>query len=148
MARQYSRKADLPDDLREIALLGRPGCVVRWKTVFGSAPPPYLSVRFMPRVLIHDLQCRVLGGYSGKATRALKSFVTGGAGNTCETGEANPGSVLLREWNGRTYRVEVMAEGYVLGGRTYRSLSGVARQITGANWSGPRFFGLKQRAGA
>jgi hypothetical protein len=69
------------------------------------------------------------------------------AGNTNETGGARPGSVLLREWNGLTYSVEVTPEGYVLEGQSFRSLSGVARRITGANWSGPRFFGLKQRAG-
>jgi len=147
MARQYSRKADLTDDLRQIATLDCPGCLAQWQAVFGATPPPYLSVRFMRRVLLHDLQCRVLGGYSGKTTRTLKSFADGGAGNTCETGGAKPGSVLLREWNGRTYRVEVTPEGYVLDGQSFRSLSGVARQITGANWSGPRFFGLKQRAG-
>ncbi|MGJ8585987.1 MAG: DUF2924 domain-containing protein [Marinosulfonomonas sp.] len=147
MARRYSRKADLADDLREIALLDRPGCLAQWKTVFGATPPPYLSVRFMQRVLMHDLQCRVLGGYSGKTTRALSALIEGGAGNGAGSGESKPGSVLLREWNGRTYRVEGTPEGYVLDGKTYRSLSGVARQITGANWSGPRFFGLKQRAG-
>jgi hypothetical protein len=48
----------------------------------------------------------------------------------------------MREWNGRTYRVEVVAEGFLMDGRHYRSLSAIARQITGARWSGPRFFGI------
>lgn len=52
------------------------------------------------------------------------------------------GSRLLREWNGRMHIVEVTEGGFVLDGRTYRSLSAVARRITGAHWSGPRFFGL------
>ena len=147
MARQYSRKADLPDDLRQIATLDRPGCLAQWQAVFAEPPPPYLSVRFMRRVLMHDLQCRVLGGYTGKTRRALNALIEGGSGNGVGSGETKPGSVLLREWNGRTYSVEVTPEGHVLDGGTYRSLSGVARQITGANWSGPRFFGLKQRAG-
>ena len=52
------------------------------------------------------------------------------------------GTRLLREWNGRQHIVEVVEEGYLLDGKTYRSLSAVAKCITGAHWSGPRFFGL------
>ena len=52
------------------------------------------------------------------------------------------GTRLLREWNGRQHIVEVVEEGYLLDGKTYRSLSAVAKRITGAHWSGPRFFGL------
>ncbi|PHQ97639.1 MAG: hypothetical protein COB40_04040 [Marinosulfonomonas sp.] len=96
---------------------------------------------------MHDLQCRVLGGYTGKTTRALRLLLHGGSGNAGGCDGTKPGSVLLREWNGRTYSVEVTPEGYVLDGQAFRSLSGVAKRITGANWSGPRFFGLKHRAG-
>ena len=53
-----------------------------------------------------------------------------------------PGTRLVREWNGRTYHVEVAADGFVWNGKTHRSLSVIAREITGAQWSGPRFFGL------
>lgn len=53
-----------------------------------------------------------------------------------------PGTRLLREWNGRQHFVDVVDGGFVLDGKTYRSLSAIARQITGARWSGPRFFGL------
>jgi hypothetical protein len=53
-----------------------------------------------------------------------------------------PGSRLMREWNGRIHVVDVVADGYRLDGKTYRSLSAVAKRITGTHWSGPRFFGL------
>ncbi|MCF6305500.1 MAG: DUF2924 domain-containing protein [Rhodobacteraceae bacterium] len=53
----------------------------------------------------------------------------------------------MREWNGRTYQVEVLTKGFRMDGREYRSLTAIAKKITGANWSGPRFFGLT-RAGA
>ncbi len=56
------------------------------------------------------------------------------------------GTHLVREWNGRTYQVEVTKSGYVMDGKTYRSLTAIARRITGANWSGPRFFGLVDRS--
>jgi hypothetical protein len=54
----------------------------------------------------------------------------------------SPGARLLREWNGRQHFVDVVEDGYVFDGKTYRSLSAVAKRITGAHWSGPRFFGL------
>ncbi|MCO5065034.1 MAG: DUF2924 domain-containing protein [Rhizobiaceae bacterium] len=53
-----------------------------------------------------------------------------------------PGARLLRDWNGRAYVVDVIEEGFLYEGVTYRSLSAIARRITGARWSGPRFFGL------
>ena len=53
-----------------------------------------------------------------------------------------PGTRLVREWNGRTHIVDVSEDGFVFDGKTYRSLSAIAKRITGAHWSGPRFFGL------
>lgn len=52
------------------------------------------------------------------------------------------GTRLVREWNGRTYHVDVIAGGFVWNGARYQSLSAIAREITGARWSGPRFFSL------
>jgi hypothetical protein len=86
----------------------------------------------MRRVLIWEMQCRVLGGVSAKTERALKRLA---AGDVLPT-EAQPGSHLIREWNGRTYQVEVTGDGYVMDGKTWRSLSAIARHITGAQWSG------------
>jgi hypothetical protein len=53
-----------------------------------------------------------------------------------------PGTRLVREWNGRTHVVDVSEDGFVFDGKTYGSLSAIAKRITGAHWSGPRFFGL------
>lgn len=53
-----------------------------------------------------------------------------------------PGTRLLREWNGRQHFVDVVDDGFLFDGKAYRSLSAIARRITGAHWSGPRFFGL------
>lgn len=61
---------------------------------------------------------------------------------------AAPGAQLVREWNGRTYRVEVVEGGFRFDGQTWTSLSAIARRITGTSWSGPRFFGLKDRRGS
>lgn len=55
-----------------------------------------------------------------------------------------PGTRLIREWHGETYEVVILDSGYQWNSKTYRSLSQIAKAITGTNWSGPRFFGLKQ----
>jgi hypothetical protein len=94
----------------------------------------------MQKVLSQDLQCKALGGYSVATRRALKRVVTDGEADAVL--HVTEGATLVREWNGRVYRVEVLDGVYLLDGKTYRSLSSVARHITGARWSGPRFFGL------
>jgi len=96
----------------------------------------------MQRVLARERQVRRLGGYSAQIRRALKAAQQNPERDSRSTRAAVPGSWLMREWNGRTYRVEVTSSGYVLDGQTYASLSTVAKRITGAHWSGPRFFGL------
>ena len=122
----------------EIEEADRADCLKHWRKVFGRSPPKYLSPRFMKRVLIWDAQCQLLGGVSAKTDRALRQIAAGRAPPSI----AKPGSHLIREWNGRTYQVEVTGDGFVMDGKTYRSLTAIAKRITGAQWSGPRFFGL------
>ena len=62
--------------------------------------------------------------------------------------QLRPGAQLLRTWNGVTHRVDVVEDGYRYRGVVYRSLSAIAKRITGAHWSGPRFFGLVSRSKA
>lgn len=131
----------LPDQLREISALDRVACVDRWTATFGTAPTKYLSIDFMQRVLARDLQVKSLGGYSTQVRRALTAVLQQ-IKSADSSSAVRPGSYLLREWNGRTFRVEVTGTGYVLDGVTFASLSTVAKKITGAHWSGPRFFGL------
>lgn len=134
-------KPDLPEQLREIAAMNRGNCRQAWTKAFGSEPPKYMSIPFMQRVLARNLQCRIHGGYPAATRRALK-LVLGGRKASDVAQAVGDGSTLVREWNGRVYRVAVGEEGYLLDGRTYTSLSAVACHITGAKWSGPRFFGL------
>ena len=125
--------------ISEIEALDRAACLDRWREAFGRSPPKYLSPQFTKRVLIWEVQNRALGGVSVKTTRRLKQIA---AGKTLPS-TAKPGSHLVREWNGRTYQVEVVEGGYVMDGKTWRSLSALAKHITGAHWSGPRFFGVQ-----
>jgi hypothetical protein len=86
-----------------------------------------------------------IGGPGGGATRGRKPERLPGRRQDSSPAQRivlSPGARLLREWNGRQHFAEVAEDGYVFDGKTYRSLSAVARRITGAHWSGPRFFGL------
>ncbi len=97
--------------------------------------------------IAYRLQEKTLGGLKPSTRRRLQRVATdaaaGRAGNTASERRIKPGVVLLREWHGVTHQVTVLADGVRLRGQRYRSLSQVARVITGARWSGPRFFGLK-----
>ncbi len=87
------------------------------------------------------------GGLPTATRRALRQIATGRPVGVAARGSLRAGAHLVREWNGRTYQVEVREKGYRLDGKTYTSLSAIARHITGTTWSGPRFFGLTARAG-
>jgi hypothetical protein len=125
-------------ELADIEVFERAAAIERWWDVFELPPPKHISPRFMRRILIWEAQTRLIGGSTVKTERAVKQIASGKPPPTT----AKPGSHLVREWNGRTYQVEVTGDGYIMDGKTYRSLSAIARRITGARWSGPRFFGL------
>ena len=122
--------------------LGRSALKAAWEDAFGSPPPAYLSLRFMRRALSHDAQCKTNGGLSAAQRRQLKAIAKGKVGATVPSGPLKPGAHLVRDWNGRSYQVEVIEGGFRFDGKTYRSLTAIATRITGAKWSGPRFFGV------
>lgn len=99
-----------------------------------------MSQPLLRRVLAFDLQLRAAEGWPEGLEARLIRLAAGGA--RARTAEPKAGGRLLREWNGITHVVEVTPDGYRWNGQTWRSLSVIAREITGAHWSGPRFFGL------
>lgn len=148
MTRLIDRKQDrAAQELERLALLDRAGCLELWRDWFGSEPPRYLSAVFMRKALAHEVQCRMLGRLAAVDMRTLQSIAAGRRSVLQSAPTLSAGTHLVREWNGRTYQVEVAASGYVMDGKSYRSLTAIARRITGANWSGPRFFGLVGRSG-
>jgi DUF2924 family protein len=86
-----------------------------------------------------DTVRRTLDGF--RARRSDPRGQAGGDGSSYRR-RIKPGSILVREWNGRLHRVTASEEGFAWEGKTYRSLSMVGRAITGGHWNGPRFFGL------
>ena len=124
----------------DLETMDRAALVAAWSDVFKTPPPKSLSQAFLRRFLANEIQTRRSGGASKATHRVL-------AKRSDETPPATapklaPGGRLIREWNGVTHIVEVVADGFRWRGETWRSLSAIAREITGAHWSGPRFFGL------
>jgi len=119
-----------------------------WRRLYRSQPPR-LSRDLLIRAIAYRIQELRYGGL-GKATRRrLAALVTAPQSEGEIAPEAaqkiRTGTRLVREWNGRTHTVMVKDEGFTYAGRSYRSPTAVAREITGAHWSGPRFFGLARR---
>ncbi|MEH3158551.1 MAG: DUF2924 domain-containing protein [Sphingomonas taxi] len=102
-----------------------------------------ISPKLLRLALAWEIQARRLCGHRREVTRQFDQLARG----RTRTAVARPGMRLVREWQGRVHVVTVDEEGTVRwDGRAYRSLSEVARAITGTRWSGPAFFGLKKKA--
>lgn len=122
-----------------------------WRRLY-RARPPRLSRDLLIRSIAYRLQELAFGGVSTATQRKLatlkKGFTTSGsivaARNLC----LRQGARLVREWRGRAHTVTVAADGYEYAGKSYSSLTTIAQVITGAHWSGPRFFGLNRPGGA
>lgn len=118
-----------------------------WRRVMKCEPPKAFSMDLVARAIAYEAQARQLGRLSRSAERELcKLVVRVEQGHDIAASSevrVKAGSRLVRDWGGRTHHVLVMEQGYLYGDREYRSLSQIATLITGARWSGPRFFGLK-----
>ena len=107
----------------------------QWRVRYG-APPSLRSVGLLRRLLAWKIQ-------AADTSRRLR-----GQTAPASSGRLAPGTLITREWKGVAYVVEATEDGFLLQGRTYRSLSEVARAITGTRWNGPRFFGLRAEEAA
>jgi len=129
----------------DLETMDRAALLAAWSDTFGTPAPKGISRTFLRRFLAFEIQARCSGGLSKQTIAALKRS-DGDAKPKAMAPALKPGGRLLREWNGVTHVVDVTDAGFVWKGETWRSLSAIAREITGAHWSGPRFFGLNGRA--
>ena len=118
----------------------------KWLSVEKS-PAPSVPDNLLRRLLAQRLQERRFGALPVMVARELERTQNMGAIVPARAPRPvlTPGTRLIREWNGKTIAVEVQEDGFLWEGRTYRSLSVIARVITGAHWSGPRFFEIQRR---
>jgi Protein of unknown function (DUF2924) len=135
----------LDAELARLETLVPAGLRQAWLDLEGSAAPN-LGAALLRRLLAQRLQERRLGGLLAVITRELERVAAGPAtaGGSPPRVSLTPGARLIREWNGRTIAVEVTEDGFLWEGLVRRSLSEIAREVTGAHWSGPRFFGLRR----
>ena len=122
-----------------------------WLTLYHTGPPLGLSRDLIIRGLADKLQQRAHGGPSRALQRRLRILAAAfekGARSFDPDIVPKTGATLMRQWRGRTHTVLVRENGFEYDGQRYRSLTVIAERITGAHWSGPRFFGLTKRARA
>ncbi|ESY03938.1 DUF2924 domain-containing protein [Mesorhizobium sp. C386A] len=161
------KRRDLDGEIAGVGDLTRDELATAWTKAYGCPPPKGVKRGLLERSAAWHFQAKRLGGLTstikktlaaGNARRTnVNAIQPGNTGldrqarvpSAQQAPKSSPqslppkaGSRLMREWNGRMHIVEVVDEGFVLDGKTYGSLSAVARRITGTHWSGPRFFGL------
>ena len=144
-AKAANVNSQLPDRLAALPNLSLGELRLEWRRLY-RAEPPRLSRDLMMRAIAYRLQEIAHGGLSRIAERRLMTLEheLEAAGRIAQppAPRIKPGSRLIREWHGRTHTVCVTETGFEFEGKTYRSLTKIAVDITGAKWSGPRFFGL------
>ena len=121
----------------------------RWRSIYGTEPPPRSSRKLLVSAIAYRMQERVFGGLKPSVRRLLERVSEDAGGHrisrTRPVTRASAGTVLIRDWQGKSHHVTVLDRGVLYRKKNYRSLSQVARVITGCRWSGPLFFGLRGR---
>ena len=153
-------------NLADIPTMDRATLESLWQKHMPKVPMPNLNLRTLRGALAYEWQIKETGGLSKRSAQILRGYLPKPAdkrtlpgsmtakrdgsipkakASTARSATAprlTPGTVLVREWNGRRYQLNVLADGFEMDGRAYASLSQIAKTITGTAWSGPRFFGL------
>jgi hypothetical protein len=145
-----THKNQLAAELRLLATSPTAAIKQRWRALYGTNPPPRIGRGLLLRAVAYRLQERARGGLKPSTRRLLERLADeAGAGHPLHLTTPSPlaaGTVLMRDWQGVTHEVTVLERGVLYRQQRYRSLSEVARLITGCRWSGPLFFGLRKKA--
>ena len=145
----------LDEEIAQLRGLALNGLRARWQSMTGRQAPPHLPRHLLFAMVAYRLQADAWGDLDAATLRLLKKV--GSARSDTEVApltdafdqrrrELLPGTVVTREWNGHIHRVMVTKDGFAWEGSTYDSLSKIACAITGTNWNGPRFFGLRDKS--
>jgi hypothetical protein len=149
-----STKRPVEDEIAHLRGLDLKGLRSRWQSIFQRPPPDHLPRHLLFAIIAYRIQADRLGDLDHETGRVLDRTDAKDTGAKMSARlvsfdqkrtELIPGTVLVREWDRRSQRVMVMADGFAWNGRTYDSLSKVAFAITGTKWNGPRFFGLRDK---
>jgi hypothetical protein len=129
-------------DLARIRAMNIDQLRAAWREAFASDPPPAFSKDLLARAIAFHAQQKALGGLPPAAARLLRSLIKPGVE---PPRQVKVGSVIVREHQGVVHEVLAVPGGFCWQGKTYDSLSTIAKQITGTSWNGPRFFGLRSK---
>lgn len=119
-----------------------------WRKIYGTTPPKGLSRHTLELAVNYNKQTQKQGRLPKNTVKQLIKMAEMGKNEVQHSSLshlAKPGARLIREWHGQTYVVDILESGYLWKETVYKSLTEIAREITGTNWSGPRFFGLRRR---
>lgn len=150
--RQPAVELSLDDEIAHLSGLDSTGLQARWQSVLGRPAPQHLPKHLLFGMLAYRVQADALGDIDAPTAQLLKRAAAVAsldevlplvAAMDQRNQDALPGTVLTREWNGQQHRVMVVEGGFAFEGKTFDSLSKIAFAITGTNWNGPRFFGLR-----
>jgi len=148
VSRRLGGSEELAQEIASLSALDMIALRQRWEAQYGADLSPSFGRSLMIRVIAYRLQEKILGGLKPTTQRVLDRNGARRFEKALEPApkrRASAGTVLIREWRGISHRVTVLDNDVVYLGRRYKSLSEVARVITGTRWSGPLFFGLKRR---
>ncbi len=146
-AKSSDRRASIRSEVEQLSNLKLGDLRHRWRLAFGKVAPKAFTRDLLIRTLAWRIQERAFGGHDRATARLLDNYARAKADEMPLSRRLKSGTVLVREYQGVRHTVTVMQEGFIWQEATYSSLSLVARKITGANWNGPRFFGLRVGTG-
>lgn len=132
----------IKDQIDELARFSRKKLLHRWQELYGKTAPSGLRRELMIPFLAYRIQEKAYGGLSSKTRAQLKSVLRNSQSGRSRRHEMKVGTQFIRRCGGATHVVSVIETGFEYRGKNYRSLSEIARLITGTRWSGPAFFGL------
>jgi hypothetical protein len=154
VATTRSSKASVEDEIAHLRDLDLKGLRARWHSVFQRPPPLHLPRHLLFAVLAFRIQADCHGDLDHESRKVLDRTRANESGSAMadrlkgldrKRTDLTPGTLLVREWDRKSHRVMVLADGFAWNGQTYDSLSKIAFAITGTRWNGPRFFGLRDK---
>jgi hypothetical protein len=143
------KSEQLAQELKDLEARGDDELKDRWRSLYGTKPPQKIHRSLLIAAVAHRMQENAFGALKSSVRRHLMQVA-----NSPATPLPSPhypslrpraGTVLVRDWGGVTHQAKVLEDGILFRSKRYKSLSEVARVITGSRWSGPLFFGLKIR---
>jgi hypothetical protein len=150
MARPRVDPSTLEDEIARLRDLDLLELRKRWLALYGRPAPKFFRRKFLARALAYQMQVKAFGGLSDKTKRRLREIAeavrNGNEDAVLGPPRIKPGTKLIRLWQDKTHAVTVLEDGFEWDGKRFNSLSAIAKAITGTNWNGYAFFGLKRRS--